>query len=314
MRPQTSCRLISGCTAIHSELADMESTMIIPKQLAANCEKSPERREWLGKLPLILKQLSARWSLHVGQTFDHDGACSWVAPATRADGEPAVLKLAMPHMEGRDEIAGLRFWSGNGFVALLEADDESGAMLLERCLPGTTLRSEPEPKQDEIIAALLKRIRQATPRLNDHRGFRPLSQMIAYWRRETIEQRHLWPDEGLVSEGLRVLEELAQPGPDDVLLITDLHAGNVLLSQREPWLAIDPKPFIGDRAYDPVQHLFNCETRLHHDPIGLVHRVADLAEVDPERLLLWTFARAAADPREDWSDSRWLETARALAP
>jgi streptomycin 6-kinase len=117
----------------------------------------------------------------------------------------------------------------------------------------------------------------------------------------------------LVKEGLHVLEELARPAPTDALLITDLHAGNVLRSQREPWLVIDPKPFIGDRSYDPVQHLINCETRLHNDPVGLVHRLADLTEVDPERLRLWTFARAAADPRENWSDTRWMQIASALA-
>jgi len=287
--------------------------MIIPQQLQDNCQKAPDRSAWLANLPSLLDELTTRWSLHIGQPFDHAGTCSWVAPATLADGQPAVLKLAMPHMEGRDEIAGLRFWRGEGIVTLLEADEESGSMLLERCLPGTELRSEPEPKQDEIIAGLLKRIWPASSHPNALSAFRPLSEMIAYWRRETLEQRHLWPDEGLVHEGLRVLEELARPAPTDVLLVTDLHAANVLRSQREPWLVIDPKPFIGDRAYDPVQHLINCETRLLNDPVGLIHRLADLTDVDPERLRLWTFARAAADPRENWSDARWMQIARALA-
>jgi len=137
--------------------------------------------------------------------------------------------------------------------------------------------------------------------------------MIEFWCRETIAQRHLWPDAGLVNEGLRVFKELGRPALTDVLLATDLHAGNVLRSQREPWLVIDPKPFVGDRAYDPVQHLMNCETRLHRDPIELVRRVADLTEVDAERLRLWTLARAAADPRDDWKDARWMRTARKLA-
>ena len=148
---------------------------------------------------------------------------------------------------------------------------------------------------------------------SDLGGFRPLSLMVELWSGETIAQRHLWPDAELVNEGLRVLKELAKPASTDVLLATDLHAGNVLRSQREPWLVIDPKPFVGDRAYDPVQHLMNCETRLHHDPIELVRRVADLAEVDAERLRLWTFARAAADPRDDWKNDRWMRTARTLA-
>ena len=231
-----------------------------------------------------------------------------------SDGTQAVLKLAMPHMEGKDEIQGLRYWGGRSMVKLLEADDDSGAMLLERCLPGMILQSESEPAQDGIIAAVLKRVWEFTSTTISLSGFRPLSQMIDFWRQETIAQRRFWPDPGLVNEGLRCMKELARPRPDDVLLATDLHAGNVLRSQREPWLAIDPKPFVGNRAYDPVQHLINCETRLHRDPTRLVERVASLTGVDPERLRIWTFARAAADPRDDWTDTRWIDIAKALSP
>lgn len=287
--------------------------MRIPQQLILNCQKKPEREAWITGLPLLLRQLASRWSLRVGEPLDHSGSCSWVAPATRANGEPAVLKLAMPHMEGRDEILGLRLWNGSSTVRLLEADLESGAMLLERCLPGTTLHSELETKQDEIIAGLLKRMWSHTRGASDLQNFRPLSLMIEFWSSETLSQRHLWPDPELVSEGLRVFRELSRPASTDVLLATDLHAGNVLRSQREPWLVIDPKPFVGDRSYDPVQHLMNCETRLHREPIELIRRVAGLAEVDAERLRLWTFARAAADPREDWKKECWMRTARKLA-
>jgi streptomycin 6-kinase len=217
-------------------------------------------------------------------------------------------------MEGEHEIAGLRYWRGRSMVRLLEADDASGAMLLERCLPGTTLRSKPEPAQDVIIAGVLKRLWEATPAEAVLPGFRPLSQMIDLWCQETVAQKHLWPDAGIVCEGLRLLKELARPTPTDVVLATDLHAGNILRSQREPWLAIDPKPFVGDRAYDPVQHLINCEERLCQNPVRLVERMADLTEVDSERLRLWTFARAAADPRDDWRNVRWIGIAKALSP
>jgi streptomycin 6-kinase len=231
-------------------------------------------------------------------------------------------------MEGKHEIQGLRYWSGRSrlscWVKLLEADDDSGAMLLERCLPGTSLRSEPETAQDVILAGVLRRVWEPTTDKagQDKAGldeaglddFRPLSQMIDHWCEETLAQKLLWPDAGLVNEGLRVMKELARPAPTDVLLATDLHAGNVLRAHGEPWLAIDPKPFAGDRSYDPVQHLMNCERRLHSDPAGLVERIAGLTGVDPERLRLWTFARAAADPREDWTNTRWIDIARALSP
>jgi streptomycin 6-kinase len=290
-------------------------TVIIPEQLAANCRKTPERSMWLKGLPAMFAELTERWSLHPGPPFDHcHVSCSWVATVVRANGTAAVLKLAMPHMEGAHEIEGLRFWNGDPTVRLLEADDELGAMLLERCQPGYLLRSEPEDRQDEVVAALLKRLWRKTSSPDALHLFRHLSEMLDLWRRDTLAQQEHWSDAGLVREGLRMMQEFERPVPTDTLLATDLHAGNVLRSEREPWLVIDPKPFIGDRAYDLVQHLHNCEARLHSDPIGMVTRLADLAEVNPERLRLWTFARAAADPRDDWSNMLWTRIARALAP
>jgi streptomycin 6-kinase len=75
---------------------------------------------------------------------------------------------------------------------------------------------------------------------------------------------------------------------------------------------IDPKPFVGDRAYDATQHLFNCESRLLSDPKATIRRFADLLELDDERVRLWMFARAAAEPRDAWDDES-LRLARALA-
>jgi streptomycin 6-kinase len=288
--------------------------MILPSQLLVNCQRTPERKTWLETLPQLLEKLVAVWLLRLEAPFDPGGTCSWVCPVVRFDGTQAVLKLAMPHFEGKHEIEGLRYWCGRSMVKLLEVDNDSGAMLLERCLPGTTLRSETEPAQDAIIAGVLRRLWESTTRTAELQDFRPLSQMINFWCDETIAQKNLWPDAGLVNEGLRVMKELARPAPTDVLLATDLHAGNVLRSQRESWLAIDPKPFVGDRCYDPVQHLINCETRLHIDPDALIERIASLTDVDPERLRLWTFARAAADPREDWTNTRWIDIAKALSP
>jgi len=138
--------------------------------------------------------------------------------------------------------------------------------------------------------------------------------MTEYWTHETLADVERWPDPGLVREGLRLFKELPRTAPTEVLLATDLHAGNVLQSEREPWLVIDPKPFVGDPAYDATQHLFNCDARLRSDPDGTIRRIADLLGVDSERVRLWTFARAAAEPRDDWSHDDSMTLARAIAP
>jgi len=276
-------------------------SLTIPRSLAVSCARSPERGAWLDRLPEVVEDLRTRWSLELEQPFDGpEVSAAWVAPARRADGTGAVLKVSMPHMEADHEIDGLRFWDGDPTVRLFEADQDSGGMLLERCEPGTWLRSAPEEEQDVVIAGLLRRMWRVPA---DPHPFRPLSEMIDLWIEETLANEARWPDAGLVREGLRRFEELARALGDHVLLATDLHAGNVLAARREPLLVIDPKPFVGDPAYDATQHLFNCEERMRDAPVATIRRFADLLEVDAERVRSWMFARAAAENRDDWDQS-----------
>jgi streptomycin 6-kinase len=133
-----------------------------------------------------------------------------------------------------------------------------------------------------------------------------------HWTEETLSDVGRWPDKGLVNEGLALFNELPRSAREQVLLDTDLHAGNVLRAEREPWLVIDPKPFVGDPAYDATQRLFNCGERLRVDPERTIRRVADLLSVDYERVRLWMFARAAAEPREHWSSEGRFAVAKAI--
>jgi streptomycin 6-kinase len=284
----------------------IDVSITIPRPLVESCGSVPERVTWLDRLPLLVSQLMRRWSLSIGEPFE--ASCAWVAPAVRQDGRQAVIKINMPHFEAEREIAGLRFWAGVPTVRLLEADDELDAMLLERCAPGTSLRSVPEPEQDRIIADLLRRLWRVPP---DPSDFRPLSLMVARWCEETRAEAGRWPDPGLVEDGLRVFEELAATDDHPFLLATDLHAGNVLRAEREPWLVVDPKPFIGDPAYDATQHLLNCKARVHADPRTTVTRFAELLDVDAERVRLWLFARVAAGPGVVW-DTDAVALARLL--
>lgn len=266
---------------------------------------------WLERLPDTIRDLERRWQLTAEAPFEEEASVSWVAPAQLEDGTSAVLKLGMPHMEAEHELLGLRYWDGDPTVRLLQADASLNAMLLEHCKPGTFLRTVAEPEQDRVIAGLLRRLWRTTKAPHP---FRPLSTMLKHWSNEALAAAERWPDPGLVREGLRLFQELPRNAPMEVLLATDLHAGNVLRAQREPWLVIDPKPFVGDPAYDATQHLFNCGGRLRSNPDRTIRHFADLLGVDHERLRLWLFARAAAAPGDDWKYDGWLTFARAIAP
>jgi len=283
----------------------------IPARLAASCRKTAERAAWLESLPALLGRLQRCWSLTLESPFDtEDVSCAWIAPGRLGDGTSAVLKVGMPHMEAEHELAGLLFWNGDPTVRVLQADADSGAILLERCEPGTSLRELPEPEQDIVISKLLRRLWRSPSKPHP---FRPLSALIEFWAAETLRDAGRWTDAGLVRAGLSLFQELPHSSPASVLLATDLHAGNVLRAKREPWLVIDPKPFIGDPCFDATQHLFNCGARLRSEPDVTIRRIADLLNVDSERVRLWTFARAAAEPRGNWGNDDSMAIARALA-
>jgi streptomycin 6-kinase len=284
----------------------------ISSRLEANCSANPERAAWLDRLPDVLRSLEHLWALTPDAPLDaEEPSCSYVAAVCSANGTPAVLKIAMPHMEGEHEIHGLRFWDGDPTVRLLDADEELGALLLERCKPGTTLRALAEHDQDLVISGLLRRLWR--PPFTPH-PFRSLSSLTEYWTNETLGQIEQWPDAGLVREGLRLFEELPRNATREVMLATDLHAGNVVRAEREAWLVIDPKPFVGDPAYDATQHLLNCRDRLRLDPDKTIRSFADLAGIEHERVRLWTFARVAAEPRDDWRDDDLSSLARSIGP
>jgi streptomycin 6-kinase len=279
----------------------------IPVLLAESVaeEGAPERVEWLARLPDVVAASAERWSLRVGAPFQPGGRVSWVAPAQDADGRDLVLKVGWTHDEGRDEAAGLRVWAGRGAVQVLDVhvDGPTTALLLERCVPGTTLTiARSEPEQDEVVAALLRRLWREPP---DGHPFRPLGQMCDWWADEFEADLAEEPgalDPGLARAGMELFRGLPREDVPPRMLVTDLHAENVLSAQREPWLVIDPKPYVGDPAYDVLQHMLNCRDRLSAEPRAFARRMAGLAGLDTGRVEQWLFARVVRES----IDMRWL--------
>lgn len=253
----------------------------------------PERRAWLATLPAIADDFTRRWSLCLGPPFEPGGDTAWVAPARSARGGTCVLKLGWRHDEALHEAEGLGTWNGDGTVRLLATAgaEATSVLLLERCLPGTELRTTPETEQDIVVAGLLGRLWRDPPAQGP---FRPLEAMCDMWA-DRFEQDAAGAaavgDSGLARAGMELLRSLPRGASHRKLLFTDLHAGNILAARREPWLAIDPKPYVGDPAYDVLQHMLNCPGRLERDPRGLARRMAGLAGLDARRVALWLFAR-----------------------
>jgi streptomycin 6-kinase len=105
-------------------------------------------------------------------------------------------------------------------------------------------------------------------------------------------------DQQLVEQAESLFADLLASSAAPVLLHGDLHHWNILSSQRDDWLAIDPKGVAGEPAYEvgalmrnPTPHIFSYE-----QPEPLLRRRVDILEerlsFDSERLLGWSVAQA----------------------
>ena len=253
-------------------------------------------------LGAVVAELVETWSLAEQRPpFQPGGASAWVAPVRTSDGRDAVLKVGWTHDEALHEADGLRFWAGDGTVRLYasRAEGPTTALLLERCRPGTPLNEVEQPeRQDVVVTDVLRRLWREPP---GDTVFRPLTEMCDAWANEFEDDAADAADAadpvdpGIIRAGMELLRNLPRTAQRNVLLGTDLHAGNVLAAEREPWLVIDPKPYVGDPAYDPVQTMLNNPGRLMSDSDGFIGRIADLAGVDRERLTQWVFARCVSE-------------------
>ena len=255
-----------------------------------------EGAHWLAHLPRRIVELEQQWGLRVGPAFDHGGAVSWVAPVECGDGSEAVLKIGLPQDEARFEAQALRCLDGRGAVRLLQASDDGFSLLLERCRPGTDLWSLSDEEGNAMACQMLTRLwREPDPRA----PFMSLSDYVASWWDDLSRLTATADYEGdVVAEAVARGRDLAASQPRSVLLHGDFHPGNVLAAQREPWLFIDPKPLVGEPAYDLAQWLYNRARFViqSDDPVAVLRRqidrfAADLG-LDPARIAGWAFVKA----------------------
>jgi streptomycin 6-kinase len=254
-------------------------------------------RAWLGSLPGLVEELTDRWSLTIGPAFA-GGAVGFVAPAERRGGDRLVLKVSFVDEETQHEPDALRHWAGDGAVRLVDAEPARGALLLERLEPGTALGDHPDRAEAIGIAcSLLRRLWRPVPDGHPFSLVRDLASRLADELPGRFVRQDRPFDERLVRTAADLCHDLADSSEEAVLANRDFHLWNVLAAEREPWLVIDPKPLVGERAFD-TGHLVRTllPERLDVGSVdAIVDRLAAELELEPTHVRAWALVRSVDD-------------------
>lgn len=273
---------------------------------------------FIAALPERMDEFLRRWELRVDGGPMH-GMAALVLPVVRPDGTRAAIKFQHRDEESEGKPIALRVWDGDGAVRLLDHDEETGTLLLERLdaarmLSTIAARGAADTRRAVlIIAELLARLTsvQAPPgtrRLGDIARRMVADLPTALTAVDDPDARHL-----LESCGSAVREVMDDAG--DRLLHWDLHFENVLAGDREPWLAIDPKPLAGDPGFDLMPAIDNSFAP--EDVLWRFDAMTEIIGLDRARAKAWTLGRVLQNCLWEIEDGRplvpdHLEVARRL--
>ncbi len=249
----------------------------------------------------IARDVASEWGIVLGPSFQPSNY-SYVAPA----GPDAVLKIAWPgDGESVHEAEALELWAGNGAVRLLRVDRSRRALMLERACPGTDLAALGSAAATTIAVDVARRL------------WRPASAPFE-WIGDHVPQ---WLAQAMPGSpaGQRLLERarelLARLDVERGTLVHgDLHHHNILDAGTR-YVAIDPKPMLGEPEFDVPPFLWN--------PLGsqmtqeeTERRLAAFAEagLDPTRMRTWALIRGAYLEVGDWVGDHAVHILEAIQP
>ena len=234
--------------------------------------------DWLAQLPAYVEELAQRWNLTFGRVFE-DATEAFVVEA----GVDTVLKVGLPTAERASELTVLRLAAGDGCVKLLAADDELGAMLLERL--GRTLHTLELPVQQrhEILVDTAQRVWRRAPRAALPSGADGARSLAAFIPEAYVAAGRPCTERAIEHAlACAAAREAAHDDARAVLVHGDVHEWNVL-EAADGWKLVDPDGLLAEPEYD-----LGVIMRENPDEDDLLTRAS------------WLAARTGLDPVAIW--------------
>ncbi len=254
-------------------------------------------KAWLDGLPGIIKAIALKYGLSEFSLVN-DLKHNYVLSAAW-DNKPVILKCSFDIEVLQREAKALKTFAEYGAVNILAED--KGMLILERVIPGGSLKSyfwERDEEAIRIVCNLTRRLHLAP--LPKAGSFLHIKNWLLPLDKEWNIPTHY------LHRARRLRDDLLSTSGPDVLLHGDLHHDNILFSANKSdqhdhaknWLIIDPKGVIGEEAYEvaafirnPIPELIALEMA----PSIINNRInifAEILEIPTRRILDWCFVQA----------------------
>lgn len=261
---------------------------------------------WLRELPLTVRALEEQWGITVGAAMV-DGTAALVAEAMTREGQPVVLKVAMPAaIDGEGVFArSVLIYSlaaGRGCAQLLAYDDRREALLLEHLGANLDSLGRSSAEQLAIISETLDELWRPVP---DGAAL-PTGAEHAAALAAGIERR--WEALGhpcaerTVETAQRFATERAAAfdRSQAVLVHGDAHSWNTLEAGDDAFKFVDPEGLIGERAQDlgiPMRELSDELAAGDAMAIGRARAatLSRMTDADEEAIWQWGFLERVAN-------------------
>jgi streptomycin 6-kinase len=232
----------------------------------------------LTPLAATAAEVAREWGVPLGGRFPL-ARYSFVAAA----GDDAVIKVTPASDDESDEEAdALTLWAGDGAVPLLRLDRERRVLLLGRARPGGDLASIDDEEATTIAVDVAQRLWRPAGA-----PFRWIGDHVPRWLARPQDA----PRRRLVPLARRLYHELDVGS--STLVHGDFHHHN-LLASAGGYVAIDPKPMLGEPEYDVASFLWNpLSYRMRLDVTERRLAVFAAAGLDEWRMRAWAVIRGA---------------------
>lgn len=203
-----------------------------------------------------LRRYAIRWELSGFKQIDYKSVTvNRLFTCVSAERGACVLKIGYDIKDIKNEYNILQEYKDTRFCKVYEADIASGVVLLERIIPGTQLREEPDlDKRLDLFCEIFNGLHtQPVDKIIYPTYMEWVSRITKYMlgRKDYEALAHKM----VLAE--QVCCELWKKYSEEMLLHGDLHHDNILLGEDNDYRIIDPKGVIGDRVFDTPRFILN---------------------------------------------------------